>query len=94
MFQTELDSAESCERGHGREEIRHLDAVRLLPGYIEWPGAAQICRITRQRVVKGKPSIEVVDAITSLPRERADAADLLALSRGHWLIQIPHTECR
>jgi hypothetical protein len=69
--------------------VRRIEAVelRLVPGYIDWPGAAQICRITRKRTVKGKTSVEIVHAITSLPRRRAGAADLLALSRGHWAIE-------
>jgi predicted transposase YbfD/YdcC len=58
-----------------------------VPGYIDWPGAAQICRITRERTVKGKTSVEVVHAITSLPRRRAGAAELLALARDHWSIE-------
>ncbi len=58
-----------------------------MPGYIDWPGAAQICRITRERTVKGKTSVEVVHAITSLPRRRAGAAELLALARDHWSIE-------
>lgn len=61
--------------------------LRLVPGYIDWPGAAQICRITRERTIQGKTSLEVVHAITSLPRRRAGAADLLSLSREHWAIE-------
>jgi hypothetical protein len=38
--------------------------------------------------VRGKDSIEVVHAITSLSRERADAASLLNIARGHWGIDI------
>ena len=61
--------------------------LRLVPGYIDWPGASQICRITRERTIQGKTSIEVGHAITSLPRRRAGAADLLSLSREHWAIE-------
>ena len=59
----------------------------MWPRYLDWPGAAQLCRITRERTIKGKTSVEVVHAITSLPRRRAGAADLLALSRSHWAIE-------
>jgi hypothetical protein len=38
-------------------------------------------------VPTGKASVEVTYYITSLPPERADAASLLALIRGHWGIE-------
>lgn len=52
-----------------------------------WTGVAQVCRITRERIVRGKKTVETVYAITSLPPERAGPADLLALSREHWGIE-------
>ncbi len=42
----------------------------------------------RTRIIKGKESeTEVVHAITSLPKEKASAEDLLRLSRAHWGIE-------
>lgn len=41
-------------------------------------------QVTRQRTIRQKTTTEVVYYITSLPRERADAAQLLELIRGHW----------
>lgn len=55
--------------------------------YPRSPGAAQACRIERTREVAGKTSHEIGDAITSLPRERAGAEDLLALVRQHRSIE-------
>ena len=52
-----------------------------------WPGIAQVCRITRRRIVREKESVETVYAITSLTPEEADAARLLGLSRAHWGIE-------
>ena len=43
--------------------------------------------IERRRSLRGKDSIEIVHAITSLSRERADAASLLDIARGHWGIE-------
>ena len=43
-----------------------------------WPHLQQVCRLERQRVVKG---------ISSLPATDADARRLLSLSRGHWGIE-------
>jgi predicted transposase YbfD/YdcC len=41
----------------------------------------------RERIVRGKKTIETVYAITSLTAERASAEQLLALSRAHWRIE-------
>ena len=41
----------------------------------------------RERTEKGVKSVEVVHGITSLGRERADAARLLGLVREHWGIE-------
>ena len=43
-----------------------------------------MCRITRERIVRGKKTVETVHAITSLDRQQAGPSALLALSRGHW----------
>jgi predicted transposase YbfD/YdcC len=59
-------------------------AAHLAPA---WCGVAQVCRLTRQRIVRGKESTETVYAITSLSADKAGAADLLALSREHWGIE-------
>jgi predicted transposase YbfD/YdcC len=48
---------------------------------------AQVCRITRERIVRGKKTIETVYAITSLSAKRAGPDQLLALSRAHWGIE-------
>lgn len=44
---------------------------------------AQVCRISRERIVRGKKTSEAVYAITSLTAERANPEQLLALSRAH-----------
>jgi hypothetical protein len=45
---------------------------------------AQVFRLTRQRIVRGKASVQTVYAITSLTAENAGPERLLALSREHW----------
>ena len=54
---------------------------------LEWPGAAQVCRVTRTREFKRKSSHEIVYAITSLPRTEASPEALLTLFRDHWAIE-------
>lgn len=80
---------ETIDKAHGRIETRTLQATSSLAAYLgpAWPGLAQVCRITRHRVVRGQQSVETVYAITSLTAEQADAARLLALSRDHWSIE-------
>jgi hypothetical protein len=52
----------------------------------------QVCLLERVRRSKGKETVETVCAVTSLGPERASAARLLAVSRGHWHIEIPQPE--
>jgi predicted transposase YbfD/YdcC len=80
---------ETIDKAHGRIETRTLQATSSLAAYLgpAWPGLAQVCRITRRRVVRGQESVETVYAITSLTAEQADATRLLALSRDHWSIE-------
>jgi hypothetical protein len=56
-------------------------------GYLDWPDVGQVFELERVRVVGGKTGVEVVYGITSLGRDRADAARLLELARGHWRIE-------
>jgi predicted transposase YbfD/YdcC len=58
-----------------------------LRGYLDWPGAEQVCLLERVRRSRGKETIETVCAVTSLGPERASAKQLLAISRGHWGIE-------
>lgn len=52
-----------------------------------WPHLEQVCRLERQRTVKGKKQVEVSYAISSLPATDAEARRLLSISRGHWGIE-------
>lgn len=60
--------------------------------HLGWPHLGQVCRVERRReTIRGgrvvKTEVEVTYAITSLPPERAGAAALLRLLRGHWGIE-------
>lgn len=44
----------------------------------------QVCRIDRERTLKGRSERETVYYITSLPRTLAGPEDLLKLVRDHW----------
>ena len=58
-----------------------------MPSRIDFPGAKQIGRIRRERIVKGVPTIETVCFITSLSRRRAKEEKLLKIARDHWSIE-------
>jgi predicted transposase YbfD/YdcC len=53
----------------------------------DWPSVEQVFRLTRERRLKKGTETEVIFGITSLPRERAGAKDLLGLVREHWGIE-------
>jgi predicted transposase YbfD/YdcC len=82
-------AAATVDLGHGRIEQRWLQTSNVLAGYSDWPGLAQVFRLERQVILKktGEVREEVVAGVTSLAPERADAARLLALVRGHWHIE-------
>jgi predicted transposase YbfD/YdcC len=67
--------------------VRTLISTTILNDYKDWPGLAQVFRLTRERTAAGKKTTEIAYGITSLPRERGDAQRLLSLSRGHWGIE-------
>lgn len=46
-----------------------LVSTTALVGRLDWPGAKQVLRVTRERTIRGRTSTEVVYFITSLPRE-------------------------
>lgn len=83
----EDDRAESRNKGHGRVETRRISTTRRLTGYLDWPGAKQVCLLERVRRVRGKRTAETVCAITSLSPEAASARRLLTIARGHWGIE-------
>jgi hypothetical protein len=59
----------------------------ILTLHEKWPGLAQGIEITRERTVKGKTTVEVVYAMTSLPTQVGGAERLAGLVREHWGIE-------
>jgi predicted transposase YbfD/YdcC len=52
--------------------------------HLDWPGVAQVCRVVRERTRHGQKTTETAYYITSLPRRKANAAQLAKLIRDHW----------
>jgi predicted transposase YbfD/YdcC len=82
-----LEVAETRGKEHGRRVIRRLQSTTRLQGYLDWPSAAQVCRLVRTTRRQGQETVEVEYAITSVPRELAHADRLLEWWRGHWGIE-------
>lgn len=74
-------------KGHGRQERRTLRRTTSLTKSQDWAGLKQGFELTRERTVRGVTTRETVYGITSLSADAADAARLLALTRGHWGIE-------
>jgi predicted transposase YbfD/YdcC len=89
---TDFQTAHTTNRGHGRLEVRTLHTSEMLNDYLDWPAVGQVYQLKRQFswVRQGrvyKTSAEVEWGVTSLTRRLASPERLLALRRGHWLIE-------
>ena len=82
-------SVSTCDKGHGRLDLRTLECSAALNAYLTWPGVGQVLRRTCQRVAlaTGEISTEVTYGVTSVPPHAATAAQLEAVWRGHWTIE-------
>jgi predicted transposase YbfD/YdcC len=87
----ERQAATSTDKGHGRVERRTLTSTTALSGgkdaYLDWPHLGQCFKLVRERTTNGRTTTETVYGITSLTREKADAARLLKLVRCHWSVE-------
>jgi predicted transposase YbfD/YdcC len=85
-----LDQRETrtVDRGHGRrDDVRQLVASTDLNGYVDWPGLAQVFRLRRTWCEHGATQQALHYGITSLRPEAGPPERLLALKRGHWIIE-------
>ena len=74
--------------GHGRTEQRTLEILHA-PDNIAFPGAAQVFRLTRQRInhTSGKHETHTCVGVTSLTADHATPTQIASLLRGHWHIE-------
>ena len=77
------------EKGHGRVETRHIDALTLPERMLHFECPRQAMRVTRERTElrTGSTTTETAYALTSVSAERAGPEQLLAWNRGHWMIR-------
>ena len=76
-----------CEQDRGRRVERWIIVRDVTPAQLGLAGAAQLVLIIRTVTEKGKTTTTRNYFVTSRPAARLDAADLLALRRGHWGIE-------
>ena len=91
-IQTDFQTAQKVNKGHGRLEVRTIQTSEMLNSYSGWPGLAQVYRLERtiQYWRTGKcyrTTCEVEFGITSLTRPKASASRLLGIRRAHWGIE-------
>jgi predicted transposase YbfD/YdcC len=75
------------ENNRGRHEIRVLDGQEASPQQVGFPGVQTIARLRRRIRRQGKKTTETVYLISSLTLQELDAAGLLRLKRGYWVIE-------
>ena len=64
-----------------------LDCQDASPERVGFPGVQTIARLRRRVRRKGKKTTEIVYLISSLTLQKWDAAGLLKLKRGYWVIE-------
>lgn len=83
----DLRTAQTTGKEHGRVETRKIVVTAEAVPHLDWPGLAQIARLTRTRESGGRTSTETVYLVTSLTATEASPERLLALNRAHWAIE-------
>ena len=79
--------ATTLDKGHGRIEKRTLRTTPIRTKQQDWAGLKQGFEVVRERTEKGKTTVEVVQGITRLSPQRAEARRLRERTRGHWGIE-------
>lgn len=86
---TQATTHTTRETGHGRIEHRTLQVLPA-PENVNFPGAAQVFRITRHRTNRatGEHENHTWTGITSLTPTQAHPTRIAGLLRGHWEIEV------
>jgi predicted transposase YbfD/YdcC len=79
----------TVDKGHGRVEVRALEASPSLNAWLDWPGVGQVLRRTCRRVNQRTGEIQeaVMLGITSVPFHAHRVRQLAGYWRGHWSIE-------
>lgn len=87
-FRGRVRADHEVERSHGREVRRDVHAISAsflpLASQEQWTKLTSVTRVRRQRLLKGKMTVEYHYFLSSLP---PDAKRLAALIRAHWSVE-------
>jgi len=86
---TEIRTAQTIAKSHGRLTTRRLSACSLLSDSSDWPYLQQVFKIERHTVClrTGVTQTETAYGVTSLTTLKASPARLLQVNRGHWGVE-------
>lgn len=85
--ETEYQSFETVDKGHGRMEIRRYrisDQIEWLQPQAEWQGLRNIGMVESERIIRGRTTRERRYYLSSL---KADAKEFARAIREHWSIE-------
>lgn len=85
----DFERYQTIDKGHGRLDRRQITVSSELKAYTNWPGLDQVFRIRRERteLARNQTTVQIVYGLTSLTRQEASPAALLALARQYWQIE-------
>lgn len=88
MSWTQAEEHTTKSIGHGRVEQRTIQVLPA-PQDLDFPGAAQVFRITRDRTDRATGTHETHTwyGVTSLTPQQANPTQIAGLLRGHWDIE-------
>lgn len=89
IAQLPQDIVQTTQKAHGRIEKRKLICMQDESRFLDWPCLEQVFKLERTVIQSntGEISQETVYGITSLPKERASAAQLMEWTRAYWGIE-------
>ena len=94
LFETRAaaDFVEVAPTDHGRIETRRIWCRTALNAYLDFPHVGQVFLIERESIKKktGEHSREIALGVTSRTPQQASPQRILAINRGHWVIESVH----
>ena len=94
LFETRAaaDFVEVAPPDHGRIETRRIWCSTALNAYLDFPHVGQVFLIERESIKKktGEHSREIALGVTSRTPHQASPQRVLAVNRGHWVIESVH----
>lgn len=85
----DFERAEKINKGHGRIEVRKITVSSQMKDFFDWPFLEQVFMLNRRitYLKSGRVQERVIYGFTSLSRDAASPAELLALIRSYWGIE-------